>query len=324
MNAVELTGYEGLSSLRYVEVPAPALAFDEILIEVKAAGINFAELELTHGRYRAPKTPPFVMGFEAAGVVAEVGRQVTRFKPGDRVVSIVTSGGFAEYATANADFALPIPNGVSFADATTIPIQGLSAYTLLKFAAKLQSSDTVLIQAAAGGVGLYLVQLARVMGAKRIIALASSQDKLKLVRGLGADVTIDYSQASWPEKVLEATDGVGVDLVLESASGPVGKESFRLLAPFGRVVVYGAKNIFDTLEPEQIQQLIYKNQSVLGFNFPSLRPAQIAESVPALLHWISTGKLKLFAFHSFPLKDVRSAFELLSSRRTIGKVVLVP
>jgi len=324
VNAVELTGYEGLQSLRYVQVARPRPMDDEILIQVRAAGINFSELELTHGRYRVPKEPPFVMGFEAAGVIAEVGSRVTGFKEGDRVVSVVSSGGYAEYATAKADFAIPIPDAVSFAEATTIPIQGLSAYALLKFAAKLQPSDTVLIQAAAGGVGVYLVQLARIMGAKKIIALASSQTKLDLLSQLGVDVVVDYSKPDWPNLVMQATAGVGAELVLESASGQVGDESFRLLAPFGRMVIYGAKNVHDTFLPEKIQQLIYKNQSVVGFNFPSLLPGQIAECLPPLLQLISTRKLKLFAPYSFPLKDVASAFESLSSRRTIGKVVLVP
>lgn len=131
MKAVELGGYDGLDGLRVVAVPRPNVAAHECLIEVKATGINFAELELTRGRYRIGKEPPFIMGFEAAGVVREIGKKVKNLRIGDRVTSVVSSGGYAEYATAPAEMVIPIPDGVGFAEATTIPIQGLTAHLLL-------------------------------------------------------------------------------------------------------------------------------------------------------------------------------------------------
>jgi NADPH2:quinone reductase len=324
VKAVELNGYEGFQSLRVVEVEKPRPGAKEILIEVRAAGINYAEIELTNGKYQVPKQLPFVMGFEASGIVAEVGSQVKNHELGDRITSIVSSGGYAEYAVADAGFAIPIPEGVSFAQAATIPIQGLSAYSLLKFAARPQATESVLVQSAAGGVGLYLVQLLRIMGVKNVLALASSKEKLDLVKRLGADLTFNYSDSGWADGVRAATCGKGVDVVLEAASGKVGEESFKLIAPFGRMVVFGAKNIHDTISPEKVRQLIYGNQSLIGFNFPSLQPQQIAECVPDLLELISHQKIKLFANTSFPLANVRMAFEALSSRRTIGKVVLMP
>ena len=264
------------------------------------------------------------MGFEASGVVAEVGSQVKTLKIGDRITSLVSSGGYAEYATGDASLAIPIPEALSFPEATTIPIQGISAYTLLRFAAKPQLNESVLVQAAAGGVGLYLVQLAKSMDVKKVIALASTKEKIDLLKFLGADVAIDYSHKDWIKKVREATDGNGVDVVLEAASGDVGEECFKLLAPFGRVVVFGARNIYDTLPPEKIQQLIYRNQTLIGFNFPSLRPEQIAASIPGLLKLIAEQKIRLFANSSYRLVDVKTAFRALASRGTIGKIVLVP
>lgn len=324
MKAIELSGFEGFSSLRLADVERPKPGLNEILIEVKAAGINYAEIELTKGRYQVGKKPPFIMGFEASGIVAEVGSQVRKFQIGDKVTSLVSSGGYAEYAIADAAVAMPIPDGISFAEAATITVQGLSAYTLLKFAARPQPSESILIQAAAGGVGLYLVQIAKLMGVGRIIGLASSKEKTDLIQTLGADVAINYNDQDWTAQVREATAGKGVDVVLEAASGDVGAESFKLIAPFGRIVVFGAKNIHDTISSEGLQQLIRSNQSLIGFNFPSLRIEQIAESVPVLLGLISQGKVKLFANNSFPLADVKTAFETLSSRHTIGKVVLTP
>ena len=162
------------------------------------------------------------------------------------------------------------------------------------------------------------------MGVKRVIALASSKEKLDLVKSLGADLTFNYSEPDWADGVRAATDGSGVDVVLEAASGEVGEASFKLIAPFGRMIVFGAKNIHDTISSEKVRQLIYGNQSLTGFNFPSLRPQQIAECVPDLLDLISHKKINLVANTSFPLANVRTAFEALSSRRTIGKVVLTP
>ena len=324
MKAVQLNGLSGLDSLKVVEIDRPAPSESEVLIQVKAAGVNFAELEMIRGKYPAPRPLPFTMGFEASGLVAELGSGVTNVKVGDRITSIVSSGGYADYATAEARMAIPIPDGVNFAEANAITIQGLSAYTLLKFAAKPQSDESVLIQAAAGGVGLFLVQLAKSMGVKKVVALASSKEKLDVVKRLGADFAINYTKQDWVTQVEQATGGRGVDLVLEANSGEIGDMSFKLMSPFGRTVIYGAKNAHDSFPTEKVRQLILKNQSVTGFNFPSLRPEQIRESVPHLLELISNGQVKLFANHAFGLADVRKAFEALSNRQTIGKVVLTP
>jgi NADPH2:quinone reductase len=324
MKAIQLTGLNGFESLKLVDIEKPRPGANEVLIEVKAAGINYAELEQTRGRYPSFKPLPFVMGFEAAGIVAEAGPGVTNLRVGDRLTTAVTSGGFAEFALADAHAVIPIPDELGFAEATTITIQGLSAYTLLKYAAKPAPGESLLIQAAAGGVGLYLVQLAKLMGVTQVIALASSVEKLNIVKGLGADVVIDYTDPRWTERVLEATGGKGVDMVLEMSSGRIRDESFKLTAPFGRVIFYGAKNMHDTISSEQMQQLIHRNQTLTGFNFPTLQPGQIADCVPELLGLISQGKVKLFARHFYPLARVKEAFEALASRHTIGKVVLVP
>lgn len=324
MKAIELTGYEGIDSLRVVDVPIPEVGAPECLIEVKATGLNFAELELAYGRYKIPKEPPFIMGFEAAGIVREVGKDVKNVRVGDRVATIVSSGGFAEFATALAELVIPIPDDVSFADAVTIPIQGVTGYLLVKEVARVQPSESVLIQAAAGGVGSYLVQLAKLAGAQPVIALVGSEEKASFVEQLGADVVISSSSPGWADEVLVKTNGRGVDVVFESASGKLRNQSYGLLAPAGRVIIYGAKNVNDRLSAKQIQQLIYKNQTIIGFNIPSFDSKRIAAAVPQLMHLIRAGRLKLFALSRFPLHRVRDAFKALASRRTIGKIVLVP
>ena len=324
MKAVQLTAFEGSKGFRMVDLERPRPKPHEILLQVKAAGINFAEAELIRGRYPAGRPLPFIMGWEAAGIVAEVGAHVTQLKVGDQITTLVSSGAFAEFATADAAMAIPIPVGNSFAEAVSITLHGVTAAALLRFAARPKLTDTILIQAAAGGVGLFLVQLARLAGVKKIIALAGSAEKVALVLALGADVAINYTEPDWPARVREATDGNGVEVVLEAASGEVGDECFKLLAPFGRMVVYGAKNIHDTFSPEKFQQLISRNQTLTGFNLPSLRPEQLGEVIPGLLRAIAEGRVKLFARTVFPLEQAALAFEELLSRRTIGKVVLVP
>ena len=208
MKAIQLTGYKGFESMQLFEVEKPKPAANEVLLEVKAAGVNFAELELTKGRYRIPKEPPFIMGFEAAGVVVELGARVKNLKVGDRITSLVSTGGYAEFATADATVAIPIPEGISFNEAATIPVQGLSAYALLKLAAKPQASETLLVQSAAGGVGLYLVQLAKIVGVRRLIALASSKEKLDLLTGLGVQLVFAGTNVIQSNTIVDSSTAV--------------------------------------------------------------------------------------------------------------------
>jgi NADPH2:quinone reductase len=324
MEAIQLEGYGGPVALDRVDVDRPSPKAGEVLIDVYASGINFAELELTWGRYEVPKKPPFIMGFEAAGVVAEVGFGVNNVQVGDRVTSIVSSGGFADYAVAPAQALIPIPASISFEEATTIPIQGVTAYLLLTAAAKINVGESVLIQSAAGGVGLYLVQLAKHLGARQVIALAGTKEKVDLLRRLGVDIALNHSDADWADAVLEATQGRGVDIVLESATGDIGRKSISLCADFGRVVMFGAKNVHEWLAVEVVRQMIYKNQSIRGFNLPSLRPETLAAAVPPLLELIGTKKIRIFADRSYSFADARQAFRRLAGGETIGKVVLTP
>lgn len=325
MKAIQLHSFEGIKGLKLADIIKPQPEPGEVLIQVKAAGINYAEVEQIHGKYPTyGKELPFVMGFEVAGMVAAVGKGVTQVNVGDSVAAIVSSGGFAEYAIAQAKVVIPLPSGINFAEATTIPIQGMTAYTLLKYLVMPVAHHSLLVQAAAGGVGLYLVQIGKLLGIQNIIALASSDEKLELVKTLGADVVVNYSKPGWAEKVKYATDGKGVDVVLQMSSDQIGEESFKLAASGGRIVLFGAKNYHDTISTEQVRQLIWQNQTLAGFAYPALAPEQVAESLPGFLKLIEEKKLKIFANQSFPLSQAPQAFEALLSRKTIGKVVLTP
>jgi len=321
MKAIRLTGFEGLDSLEYSDVSIPRPAADEVLIRVKAAGINYAEVEQIYGRYMTfGKELPFVMGFEVAGIVAEVGRDVTHIKPGDSVMAFSVSGGFAEYSTAKADSLVPIPAGVSYAKATTIPIQGMTAYTLLKYLVLPHLPESILIQAAAGGVGIYLVQLAKLLGIKTVIGLVGSDEKAAFVSELGADVVINYARENWAHKVRQATNNKGVDVVLQMLVDEVGKASFKLLAPEGRIILFGSKNYNDVITTDQIRQLIWNNQTLVGFAFPALSPEKVIDSLPELLQFIQKDKLRIVADFEYTLEQYREAFADLQNRKTIGKV----
>lgn len=321
MKAIQLTGFKGTESLSLVETEIPKPLAGEVLIKVEAAGINYAEVEQIHGKYLTfGKEIPFTMGFEVAGTIAAIGTGVTGINIGDRVTAMCNSGGFAEYATASADALIPIPAALGFAEATTIPLQGMTAYTLLKYLVIPYQPKSILIQAAAGGVGLYLLQLSKLLGIENVIALAGSEEKINLLNELGASHAINYSKNNWVEEVMTATDQKGVDVVLQMSVGAIGEQSFKLIANEGRIIVFGSKNYHDTITTEQVRQLIWKNQTLAGFAFPALAPEKIKESVPELLSIIETGVLKIFATEEYKLSQAKEAFNALQSRGTIGKV----
>lgn len=325
MKAIQLHGFEGAPSLKLVDIDKPVPGPTEVLIEVKAAGINYADAEQARGRYPTfGKELPFVLGFEAAGIVRETGKEVTEVRPGNLVTAVVSSGGYAEFAVAPSNAVIPIPENLSFNEATTIPIQGMSAYTMLKYTVMPVLPRSILVQAAAGGVGLFLVQIAKHLGIQQVIALAGSEDKLILLESLGADVTINYMKPDWSDRVKQATNGRGVDAVLQMSSGAIGEESFKLAAPGGRIVMFGAQNYHDVISTEQVRQLIWQNQTLTGFAYPALPQEQISESLPEFLKLVEKNSIRILADHTYPLSKAAEAHEMLLSRKSIGKIVLTP
>ncbi|MFL6561068.1 MAG: zinc-binding alcohol dehydrogenase family protein, partial [Bacillus sp. (in: firmicutes)] len=230
MKAVRLTEYGGPEVLNLVEIDKPVPTGHEVLIEIKAIGVNYADTARRAGQY-VVKTPlPFIPGAEIAGVVAAVGDQVTKVKPGTRIVTLIESGGYAEYALADERTLIPIPEQLDFHTAVALPLQGLSAYHILKTMGRLEKGESVLIHAAAGGVGTIAVQLAKLFGAGKVIATASSDGKLALAREMGADVLINYTEPDWEQQVLEATGGKGVNVALEMVGGDVFNKTVKCLA----------------------------------------------------------------------------------------------
>ncbi|WP_046247122.1 quinone oxidoreductase family protein [Hymenobacter terrenus] len=311
--------------LRLQEVPTPTPGPGQVLVKTHVAGINFADTAQRKGTYPLPLQLPVTPGFEVGGTVTELGPDVSTARVGDRVaVFLAAPGGYAEYLVADAATLIPVPDHLSFEQAVALLVQGLTAYFLLQQAAPMQPGQRVLVHAAAGGVGSLAVQLAKLLGAGQVIATASTPTKLDLTRRLGADVAINYSDADWPAQVLAATNGQGVDTVLDSVSGTVGDQSLAVLAPFGRWVSYGAPSTSGTqIGAEQVMQMIFRNQSFVGFALYGITPERIQQALQVMFAYVGEGKLQVIVDQTFPLADAAVAHRAIEERRTTGKVLLV-
>ncbi|MFA6086927.1 zinc-binding alcohol dehydrogenase family protein [Mucilaginibacter sp.] len=327
MKAVVLNEIGGVLELREVATPRPGKS--QVLIKVESSGVNFAESQMRQGVYPVIPDTPVILGAEVAGVVEQVGEDADADLLGKRVVAVLFAtggnGGYAEYAVASVDEVIPIPDNVSYDDALAIPVQGLTAYFLLTEAAKISGTDTVLIHAAAGGVGSIAIQLAKILGIGKVFAGASSTFKLDLAKSLGADVLVNYSDPDWMQQMQTVTDGQGVSVILSSGTSDIVKQSFNLLAPYGRFVVYGSLDILSSsFGPDQVMQMVFNNQSLTGFYIGAYTaiPGNFKRAANYLLHLVSSGALKIVTSSRYELKDAQQAHEDMANRKTVGKVVL--
>lgn len=323
MKRIRIYETGGPEVLRFEEGDMPSPQQGEVLIKVAAVGVNYADLMQSQGMYLAPTRPPLTLGSEFAGTIVATGPGVQHLTRGMRVVALGQEG-YAEYALASASATIPLPDALDFTHAAALPLQGLTAYQLLHDEARLQPGERVLIHAAAGGVGTLAVQLAKHMGAGSIIGTASSSEKLELVRRLGADVTINYTEPDWVEQVMQATGGQGPDIILEMVGGKIAEQSLECLARFGRMIVYGAASG----QPVTFSgtRLMQKNQTVAGYwlALQLRRPERIAKAITELLQLFAAGKLEIIVGQTFPLSEAAAAHQALSERGTTGKVVLLP
>ncbi|MFN7943866.1 MAG: quinone oxidoreductase [Blastocatellia bacterium] len=316
MKAIRVHQYGGPEHMEFDEVEKPVAQADEVLIRVSAAGVNYADLMLRQGVYLIHPPTPFIPGFEVAGIIEAVGAEVTNRKPGQRVMAWVeTGGGYAEFIAAKAGRVVPIPDGMTDGVATALLVQGITALGLLR---EVKAGQTMLIHAAAGGVGSLLVQLAKLRGA-RVIGTASSREKLETVKGLGADVVINYTKSDWAEQVLKATNNEGVDHLIEMVGGEIGAKNLSLLKSQGVMTVYG----FASGEDFQIsaQGLLFRAATVKGYIVYNESPQTLAQFTEELMNHVAAGRLKVIV-QSFALADAVKAHEAVGSRQTTGKVIL--
>lgn len=327
MKAIQIREFGDDAELRLTEVSEPRPREGEVVVEVKAAGVNYADILMRRGGYAGRRPLPYIPGFEAAGIVRETGKGVSQWRPGDRVMGTVLReicGCYAEVAVMPAWLLLPMPKPFRFEDGAAFPEVFITAFLALRTLGRLSEGESVLIHAAGGGVGTAAVQLAHAMGA-RVLATASSDEKLARIQELGADVLINYVAHDFLEPVKKDTGGKGVDLVLESVGGEVFEKSLQCLAPLGRLIVYGASSGQGGLVPSSY--FTQQNATVSGFGFGSLsvvRPDVIRQAMQAVMEFLSKDKIRPVVGHQFPLAQARVAHELLTSRASFGKIVLVP
>jgi NADPH:quinone reductase len=315
MRAIQMTEFGGPEVLKLAELPTPEAGPQETLIRVTRAGLNFADTHTRTNSYVQKATLPLVPGGEVAGV---------REDTGERVVALVGSGGYAEYAVAPTDRIFPIPDDVEDGTALALVIQGTTAWHLYRTAARLQEGESVVVHSAAGGVGSIAVQLGRQMGAGRVIASATSEDRRALALDLGADVAVDPAPEGLTERLVEANDGRELDVVFDMSGGQVFDASYRSLAPFGRIVVCGIASS----EPNEVRtgSLLRHSRSVVGFYlFHSLgRPGMFAQALTDMFARVGRGELKAIVGHTYPLGQAAQAQLDLRARRTTGKLLLDP
>jgi NADPH2:quinone reductase len=307
MRAVQLSRFGGPDVLEISESPTPTPQPGEVLVRVQAAGINFFEVLMRQDRYAVTPDLPMALGVEAAGVVEALGDG--------------RSGGYADYVIADAASVVAVPDGLSFEDATALMVQGLTALHLIRQSPP--KDKAVLVNAAAGGVGSLLVQLARNSGARLVIAAAGSDEKRELALSLGADIAVDYGSPDWSGRVREATGGRGADIVYEFIGGTFTKACLEVLAPGGELV-FGALGRFG-LDQSDMEELFARNQSLKGF---ALLPLLTTDNLKLDLIWLfgqaANGRLRVLQGRRYPLEQVADAHQALESRATVGKIVLVP
>ena len=321
MKAVRIHEFGGLDVLKWEDAPQPEPRPHQVLIKVDSAGVNYADILRRGGNYPGPDLPTS-LGLEAAGTVTEVGSEVTGISTGQRVMAM-GPGGQAEYVAVNANFVFPYPESVDPVQAGGMPIVFLTAYHLLKSRGRMEPGHTVLVQAGASGVGTIAIQLAKAWGA-RVIATASTQEKLDLCRSLGADVTINYTTHDFEEIVGQESGGQGVELVLECVGGPVLEKSVRCVASYGRLVSYG--NASGTPANLSASDITTANRTVIGFSIGCSPQGQLDHqaAMAELFPMLAEGKAKLVVDQILPMSEVAKAHQHLANRGTRGKVILKP
>jgi NADPH2:quinone reductase len=323
MRAIQITEFGGPEVMKLVELPTPEPGPGEALIRVSRAGINFADTHTRTNSYVQKATLPLVPGGEVVGVV-EQAPAASGLRPGERVIALTGSGGYAEYATAPCELSFPIPEDLDDATALAILIQGLTAWHLYRTAGRVGEGESVVVHSAAGGVGSLAVQLGRPLGAGRVIAVASSAEKRELALKLGADIAVDSAPEGLTERLIEANEGREVDVVFEMAGGETFERSYRALAHFGRIVVCGIAS----QEPNQVSSgsLLRHSRSVVGFYLFHCveRPSMLAEALTDLLARAARGELRAVVGATYPLESAPQSHIDLRARRTTGKLLLDP
>lgn len=323
MKAVMLTDFGGPEVLKAVEVDVPVIQADQVLIRVEATSVNFADIKARYGNYHGAGRPPFIPGLDAAGTIEKVGSEVHQWRVGQRVIAFPKNGSYAEYIVADEKLTFALPDEISFDIAAACPIVAFTSYKLLADVARLEQGETVLIHAAAGGVGTTAIQLAKLLGAGKVIGTVGSESKAKVALETGADYVICHEKEDFAEKVNELTNGEGAHVILDSVAGSIAEKSLTCLAMYGRLVNFG--NADGEAGNFKTQDLHSSCRSVLGFSLGTTRnkrPHLLQDTAVQVLSMIADGRLKMNIGKKFSLEEAAQAQEWVESRKSTGKVLL--
>lgn len=325
MKAIQLPAFADRAELNLIEAPVPTCGDDDALVAVKATGVNFADIMMSRGKYGDRLKPPYIPGFEAAGTVLAVGRNVTQWKLGDRVMGTVPRhicGTYAEQAAIPAWLLMPIPESFSYVEAAAFTEVFITANLALRTFGRLQAGESVLIHAAGGGVGTAAVQTAKALGA-RVFATAGSDEKLERVKALGADELINYSTSDFAEEIKKRTGGKGVDVVLESVGGETFEKNLLCMRSLGRIVVFG--NSSGKVAMMKSTEFANRMISIAGFSFGALTNTRrdiIEDTMRSVAELLARGAIRPIVGKTFPLAEARAAQDYILSRQNYGKVLL--
>ncbi len=322
MKAIQCLQYGLPDSLVLAEVSIPTIKPDEVLIKVKACGVNFPDILIIQNKYQFKPTLPFSPGGEVSGIISSVGENVTHLKVGDSVVALCGWGGFAEYVAVKSSRAFKAPNDLDFISAACTLYTYGTSYHALKDRAELKSGETLLVLGAAGGVGLAAVELAKIMGAT-VIAAASSDEKLAVCKAMGADHIINYKTEDLRARLKEITNDKGVDIIYDPIGGPLAEQALRSIAWRGRYLVVG----FASGEiPSFAANLpLLKGASIVGVfwgSFAEREPKQSMQNFMQLLTWIKESKINQHIHKIYELPDAPNALQDLLDRKVYGKAVV--
>ncbi len=324
MRSIVYSAPGGPEVIHLERVATPHAGTGQALIQVSAGGVNFADIARRYDRYLERTPFPYTPGSEIVGEVVELGADVPEeswLRVGERVMGMCPSGGYAEYVVTSPRLLAPAPSRLSDAEAVALPVQGLTAYHLLKTSTRMQPGERVLINAAAGGVGTLAIQMARLMGAGMVIAASGSDDKAESLRSLGADAIINYSTEDLTARVRALTGGKGADVILEPVGGEVFNRSLAALAQSGRLATFGQASgqpgVVDTA------RLMRRNACIVGFWLAVLPSRVIGEGMQALAAWLAEGKLRIVVGATYPLEEAAQAQRDMEARRTRGKLALL-
>ncbi|VAX06017.1 Oxidoreductase, zinc-binding dehydrogenase family [hydrothermal vent metagenome] len=311
-----------LENLKLETVSDPCAGDNDVVIDVKACSVNFADSLMVEGTYQVKPILPFSPGVEVAGIISQIGSKVVDWKVGDKIQALTNWGGFAEKVAVSSHALCPLPDEMSYVDAAAFVVAYGTSHVALDYRAKLQKNEWLVVNGAGGGVGLTAVEIGKMMGA-RVIATAGSDEKLAIACEKGAEFTINYKHEDVREKIKEMTEGKGANVVYDPVGGDIFRQTFRAMAPEGRMLVIG----FASGDIPQVpaNHLLVKNIELIGFYwgaYKAFKPKVLQDSTRQLFQWYAAGKIRPHISATFPLEKTASAIRALRNRSSSGKVVV--